>query len=185
MSTLRGALYLTVGTSTLGMPQAIVVCQLCLEPAHARWTTLRLCAKDKPAAVWLQPYMREAWRVEPLHTMHQGQPLDDLLAELHLQRSPGVSLDLSPASSRSSSGSSSPGSSSDGEGSLSEDAGWSGRGKAQGVTAADGVCGHILPVYPGPAAAFSPVCTHVETLLAGRAEGHAAMQRLMVPVARR
>ena len=58
----------------------------------------------------------------------------------------------------------------------------SGRGSAGGVRAADGVGGsHVFPVYPGSAAAFTPVCTHVPTLRRGRDEGHAAVRRALLP----
>ena len=37
---------------------------------------------------------------------------------------------------------------------------------------------HVFPLYPGPAASFSPLCTDVPTLKAGVAEGRRAVMRL-------
>lgn len=37
---------------------------------------------------------------------------------------------------------------------------------------------HVFPLYPGPAASFSPLCTDVPTLKAGVAEGRSAAMRL-------
>ncbi|KFM29189.1 hypothetical protein F751_3270 [Auxenochlorella protothecoides] len=41
---------------------------------------------------------------------------------------------------------------------------------------------HVYPVYPGPAAAFSPLCTDADTLRAGVAEGRAAVLRTLAPL---
>lgn len=108
--------------------------------------------------------MREAWRVEPLHSTHRGQHLDDLLLQLLLQ---GRALELDaafdgPSSSISPLGS--PASSTDG-GDL--------------LLAAEGVLGgHVFPLYPGAAASFAPVCVDVPTLQAGRQEGYRTAHKL-------
>ena len=115
-----------------------------------------------PAAV-LQPYMREAWRVEPLHATHRGQHLDDLLLQLLLQ---GRALELDAAFDGPSSSRSpliSPSSSTDG-----------------GDAVLEGVLGgHVFPLFPGAAASFAPVCTDVPTLQAGRQEGYRSARKLV------
>jgi hypothetical protein len=40
----------------------------------------------------------------------------------------------------------------------------------------------LYPVFPGPAAQFSPVCLDVDTILGGIAEGRAAVERVLVGV---
>lgn len=37
---------------------------------------------------------------------------------------------------------------------------------------------HVLPIYPGPGAVFSPLCTDVPTLKGGVAEGKRAVMRM-------
>lgn len=121
----------------------------------------------------LQPYMREAWRVEPLHATHRGQHLDDLLLQLMLQ---GRALELDaafegPSSSRSPS--LSPTSSTDGEQQLLSAA----EGVLEGVLG-----GHVFPLFPGAAASFAPVCTDVPTLQAGRQEGYRSVRKLVTAI---
>ena len=113
--------------------------------------------------------MREAWRVEPLHSKHRGQHLDDLLVQLLLQ---GRALELDAAFDGPSSANSpsvlSPASSTDG---------------ADLMMAAEGVLGgHVFPLYPGAAASFAPVCTDVPTLQAGRQEGYRTAHKLVAAV---
>eukprot|EP00775_Hariotina_reticulata_P009223 gene9223-9388_t len=52
-----------------------------LGPAWGKYLTRTL---HNAVKYWLlnPPYMREAWRVEPLHSTHQGQPIEDLLITL-------------------------------------------------------------------------------------------------------
>jgi len=117
---------------------------------------------------WLlnPPYMREAWRVEPLHSTHRGQHLDDLLLQLLLQ---GRALELDAAFDGPSSNISpglTPTSSTDGSEVM--------------LAAAEGVLGgHVFPLYPGAAASFAPVCTDVPTLQAGRQEGYRSVGKLV------
>jgi hypothetical protein len=148
--------------------------------------------------------MKEAWRAEPLHANHQGRPLEDLLLSM---AGPAPSrLDLSGDDEAyhafldrliSSSGGggggcrgASPSSSLDEQPAADAAAARAraarsdmvGCGRAGGVRAADGVGGsHILPIYPGADASFSPVCTHVPTLNKGRQEGFESMRRVLVP----
>ena len=132
--------------------------------------------------------------MEPRHTYHLGQPLDDLMMNLHLQGS-RLLIDLSqdsynssssPNSSSSSSRSGSPTASS--SSSDSDDtaegvpSGISGSGKAEGIGAADGICGHVYPVYAGPSASFAPICQDIEALTVGRSEGYAAVQKVLLPI---
>lgn len=105
--------------------------------------------------------MREAWRIEPLHSMHDGQPLDELLLQLAAQGKaleldaalddcvahPEARLHLSPASST------------DG-----------GDAPAAG--------GYVFALHPGAAAGFAPLCKHVPTLQLGRQDGYRRAQRL-------
>jgi hypothetical protein len=116
--------------------------------------------------------MREAWRVEPLHSTHRGQHLDDLLLQLLLQ---GRALELDAAfdgPSGSSSSGLSPSSSTDGAQLLSD---------AEGVL--EGVLGgHVFPLFPGAAASFAPVCTDVPTLQAGRQEGYRSVRKLVTAI---
>jgi hypothetical protein len=168
-------------------------------PPSLMWRTTfyrYVYALKPPAAALtaLQPYMREAWRVEPRHTYHLGQPLDDLMMSLHQQGS-RLLLDLSQDSYSSSSSPSSSSSSRNGSPTSStsstdsEDtsgegvaSGISGRGKAKGVGAADGICGHVYPVYAGPSASFAPICTDIQALALGREEGYAAVQKVLLPI---
>jgi len=146
-----------------------------------------------------QDYMREAWAVEPRHSTHQGVPLEDLLLTMAVG-SGGSTIDLSDEEPYyASSPPSSPSWSPTPVASLSADqdpvaeaaamqalraaSDMSGCGSAAGVRAADGFSGsHILPIYPGSAAAFAPVCTHVPTLQKGRREGYESVQRVLLPV---
>jgi hypothetical protein len=116
----------------------------------------------------LQPYMREAWRVEPLHATHRGQHLDDLLLQLLLQ---GRALELDAAFDGPSSSRSpliSPSSSTDELLSSPTD------GVIEGVLG-----GHVFPLFPGAAASFAPVCCDVPTLQAGRQEGYRSARKLV------
>ncbi|GBF93186.1 DNA-directed RNA polymerase I subunit-like [Raphidocelis subcapitata] len=152
-----------------------------------------------------QPYMREAWRVEHRHTNHQGVPLEELLAEMAAGRGLAT-IDLSdeePFDSQAFGGGggagagASPAASLDGGAGAGAGAGaaaaaaaqaraaasdMAGCGRAAGVGLADGFSGgHVLPVYPGAAASFAPVCTHVPTLERGRREGYEAVTRVVLP----
>jgi hypothetical protein len=126
--------------------------------------------------------MREAWRVEPLHSTHQGQHLDDLLLQL-LQHGRALELDAAfDGSPSSSSSSSSPSSSRDGGSSSASDDD-NDRRELVLAAAAQGVLGgHVFPLFPGPAAAFAPVCCDMPTLQAGRAEGYRSAQRLVAAI---
>jgi hypothetical protein len=122
--------------------------------------------------VLLQPYMREAWRVEPLHATHRGEHLDDLLLQLLLQ---GRALELDAAF--------------DGP-SSSRSPGLSPTGSTDGtelLSVVDGVMegvlgGHVFPLFPGAAASFAPVCTDVPTLQAGRQEGYRSVRKLVTAI---
>lgn len=126
--------------------------------------------------------------MEPLHSTHQGQPLDELLVQLLMH---GRALELDAAlddctvTPGSSVGSLSPASSAD-----SSDLDAPGPAVVPGrdaVMAAEGMLsgqpGYVYPVYPGPAAAFAPICTNIETLQMGRQEGYRSIHRLMSAVA--
>lgn len=93
--------------------------------------------------------------------MHRGEAFDDHLLQLWMQ---GKMLELESdgdlASGYSSSGSDS--------GSESDSA----------VLARGILGGHVYPVYPGAAASFAPLCTHVPTLQAGRQEGYRSVHKL-------
>lgn len=116
--------------------------------------------------------MRDAWRVEPLHHTHRGEPFDDHLLQLWLQgKMLELELDAIPVDPSSSS--SSMDSSSD-SGSESESA-----ALAHGILG-----GHVYPVYPGAAASFPPLCTHVPTLQAGRQEGYRSVHKLCAALGR-
>lgn len=117
--------------------------------------------------------MREAWRVEPLHQTHRGEPFDDHLLQLWLQ---GKMLELESDAvlERTSSSSSSILDSSSDSGSESESA----------VLARGILGGHVYPVYPGAAASFAPLCTHVPTLQAGRQEGYRSVHKLSAALER-
>jgi hypothetical protein len=187
-----------------------------------------------PLLLLLQPYMREAWRVEPMYAQHKGQCLDELLVQLLMH---GRALELDAAIDKCSK---TPGSSPGLSPSSSMEELLPG---SEAMAAAEGLlAGHVFPVYPGPAAggwglaafeanwnaclcaiplcsvycaaandrllcniwsnhtcaacclalccslflkppAFSPVCTNVETLRGGRAEGYRAVNRLMSALA--
>lgn len=127
---------------------------------------------------WLlnPPYMREAWRVEPMHSTHKGQHLDDLLLQLLLQ---GRALELDaafdgPSSSRSPG--LSPSSSTDG-GDTQTALSSADNGVLEGVLG-----GHVFPLFPGAAASFAPVCTDVPTLQAGRQEGYRSARKLVTAI---
>jgi hypothetical protein len=142
--------------------------------------------------------MREAWLAEPRHSHHQGQPLEDLLVSM-AAGSAASTLDLSdeepyyPAPSSNPAGGvlferGAPGPAAAAAAAQARLAAsdMAGRGRAAGVRAADGLGGsHILPIYPGPSAAFAPVCTHVPTLQKGRKEGYEAVRRVLLPALER
>jgi hypothetical protein len=139
--------------------------------------------------------MRDAWRVEPHHSTHRGRALDELLAAMAEGRDDST-LDLSmeePFPFDGSPAGSPPGSPGTGSmlggggggggapwgsptGSLDEGSAAAAQAAARGAG-----CSRVLPVYPGPGAAFAPVCKHLPTLQQGRAEGFESMQRLLVP----
>lgn len=105
------------------------------------------------------PYMREAWRAEPRHSTHRGQHIDDLL---HGSALGGTPLELQEAAICSSADGLSDGS------------------DGAAVEAAERLLGgHVLPVYPSTAASFAPICTHVPTLVAGRAAGYEAVAQML------
>lgn len=120
----------------------------------------KACACTDSMHCVLQPYMREAWRVEPEHSHHQGTPLDELLLQLlHMKHTEELLAD---------------------DGSSDTD-------DADGMNAMVtglGLGGHIYPVYPGPAAAFAPICTDVPTLIQGKAAGFEAVTKVLAPVLR-
>lgn len=140
-------------------------------PAWGRYLTRALHSAIK---YWLlnPPYMREAWRVEPLHATHRGEHLDDLLLQLLLQ---GRALELDAAF--------------DGP-SSSRSLGLSPTGSTDGtelLSVVDGVMegvlgGHVFPLFPGAAASFAPVCTDVPTLQAGRQEGYRSVRKLVTAI---
>ncbi|KAI8477184.1 MAG: acyl transferase/acyl hydrolase/lysophospholipase [Monoraphidium minutum] len=127
------------------------------------------------------PYMKDAWRVEHLHSTVGGQPLEELLAAMAAGRADST-LDMSDEDRRNwpgLSGGAPEASRQEGE---AVDADMAGRRRAEGVRAADGFGGsHVLPIYPSAAAAFAPVCTHVPTLLRGRRDGYEAVTRVLLP----
>lgn len=133
---------------------------------------LLLCCLFPAGLPYMQPYMREAWRVEPLHATHRGEHLDDLLLSLMLQ---GRALELDAAFDGPSSNRSpglSPTSSTDGGEQLP-----AGDGVLEGVLG-----GHVFPLFPGSAASFAPVCTDVPTLQAGRQEGYRSARKLVTAI---
>jgi hypothetical protein len=92
----------------------------------------------------LQPYMREAWRVEPMYAQHKGQCLDELLVQLLMH---GRALELDAALDKCSK---TPGSSPGLSPSSSMEEMMPGQ---EAMAAAEGLlAGHVFPVYPGPAA---------------------------------
>eukprot|EP00882_Tetradesmus_deserticola_P001738 GHRQ01001868.1.p1 GENE.GHRQ01001868.1~~GHRQ01001868.1.p1 ORF type:complete len:467 (+),score=178.06 GHRQ01001868.1:470-1870(+) len=143
-------------------------------PAWGKYVTSALSSAIK-YMVLNPPYMREAWRVEPKFAQHKGQQLDDLLVQLLMH---GRALELDAAIDKCSKPlGSSPGLSP--TSSMEELV----PGQEAMAAAAGLLAGHVFPVYPGPAAAFSPVCTNVETLNGGRFEGYRAINRLMSALA--
>lgn len=143
-------------------------------PAWGKYLTHVLSSAIK-YMVLNPPYMREAWRVEPRYAQHKGQCLDELLVQLLMH---GRALELDAAIDKCSK---TPGSSPGLSPSSSMEELLPG---SEAMAAAEGLlAGHVFPVYPGPAAAFSPVCTNVDTLRGGRAEGYRAINRLMSALA--
>lgn len=108
--------------------------------------------------------------MESLHTMHRGEAFDDHLLQLWLQ---GKMLELETDTALSSSYSSNS-SSSSGLESGSD----SGCESENSVLARGILGGHVYPLYPGAAASFAPLCTHVPTLQAGRQEGYRSVHKL-------
>ena len=112
--------------------------------------------------------------MEPLHSTHQGQPIEDLLITLLMH---GRALELDAALDLTgSSGSSS------GESNSSSSSSSSTRG-AELMNAFETdvmwASGHVYPLYPGSAASFAPICTNIATLQQGRQEGYRSVHRLM------
>lgn len=117
--------------------------------------------------------MREAWRVEPLHHTHRGEPFDDHLLQLWMQ---GKMLELEWDTAEQISNSY--------DAAVNScmsvgDAGSDSGSESDSAVLARGILGgHVYPVYPGTAASFSPLCTHVPTLQAGRQEGYHCVYKL-------
>jgi predicted acylesterase/phospholipase RssA len=140
-----------------------------MEPAWSRYISAVLTNGIK---YWLlnPPYMRDAWRVEPLHQTHRGEPFDDHLLQLWLQgKMLELESDISPESRCSSS---------------STDCNDSGSESESAMLTRGILGGHVYPVYPGAAASFAPVCTHVPTLQAGRQEGYRSVHKLWAALER-